>query len=65
MNSQHIEKIAIELKLQPKQVSATAELLEDDATIPFIARYRKEATGSLDERATRGQPQYAINGQAQ
>jgi len=49
MNLQHIEKIAIELKLQPKQVSATAELFEDDATIPFIARYRKEVTGSLDE----------------
>jgi len=37
--------------LRPQQVLATAELLEGGATIPFIARYRKEATGSLDEVA--------------
>jgi len=49
MNQEHIIKIAKELKLKEKQVSATAQLLEEDATIPFIARYRKEATGSLDE----------------
>ena len=49
MNKEHITKIAKELKLKEKQVSATAQLLEEDATIPFIARYRKEATGSLDE----------------
>ena len=49
MNESHILKIASELKLQPRQVAATAELLENDATVPFIARYRKEATGSLDE----------------
>lgn len=41
--------IARELKINPKQVNATAELLDGDATVPFIARYRKEATGSLDE----------------
>ena len=51
MNQSHITKIAKELKLKEKQVSATAQLLEEDATIPFIARYRKEATGSLDETA--------------
>jgi uncharacterized protein len=49
MNKEHIAKIAKELKLTEKQVHATAQLLEEDATIPFIARYRKEATGSLDE----------------
>jgi len=49
MNKEHITKIANELKIKEKQVSATAQLLEEDATIPFIARYRKEATGSLDE----------------
>ncbi len=49
MNDKHIIKIAKELNLKEKQVEATAVLLEDDATIPFIARYRKEATGSLDE----------------
>ena len=49
MNEKHISKIAKELTLKEKQVHATAELLEEDATISFIARYRKEATGSLDE----------------
>ncbi|MFN2167857.1 MAG: Tex-like N-terminal domain-containing protein, partial [Anaerolineae bacterium] len=51
MNEQHISVIAQELNLTTAQVRAAAELLEDGATIPFIARYRKEATGSLDEVA--------------
>jgi len=51
MNETHVTKIANELKLIPKQVMATAALLEEGATVPFIARYRKEATGSLDEVA--------------
>jgi len=51
MNQAHITKIANELKLRETQVLATARLLDEDATIPFIARYRKEATGSLDEIA--------------
>jgi protein Tex len=49
MNEEHIIAIAGELQLAPRQVHASAQLLEDGATIPFIARYRKEATGSLDE----------------
>ncbi|MFC1725920.1 Tex family protein [candidate division KSB1 bacterium] len=49
MNEKHISKITGELNLKEWQVSAAAALLEDDATIPFIARYRKEATGTLDE----------------
>ena len=49
MIEKHIIKIAEELNLIPQQVTATAILLEDSATVPFIARYRKEATGSLDE----------------
>ena len=49
MNEKHIKKISGELNLKEKQVEATAFLIEDEATIPFIARYRKEATGSLDE----------------
>ena len=49
MNYVHIDLIAKELKLASKQVQATAALLEEDATVPFIARYRKEMTGSLDE----------------
>lgn len=51
MNTKHITKIAKELSIQARQIEATAELLDQDATVPFIARYRKEATGSLDEVA--------------
>src|SRR5512136_1211480 len=51
MNEAHITKIAQELSLTPKQVQATTDLLNEGATVPFIARYRKEATGSLDEVA--------------
>jgi uncharacterized protein len=42
-------KIAQELSVGSKQVSATIALLDEGATVPFISRYRKEATGSLDE----------------
>jgi protein Tex len=45
----HVEKIAKELGLQKRQVENTIYLLNNSATIPFIARYRKELTGSLDE----------------
>ena len=45
----NIDRIANELNIQPRQVKATIELLDDGGTVPFIARYRKEATGSLDE----------------
>lgn len=51
MNEKDIKKIATELGLGIQQVTAVAQLLEGDATVPFIARYRKEATGSLDEVA--------------
>src|SRR5512139_3097817 len=51
MNEAHISRIAAELKIQPRQVTATARLFAEGATVPFIARYRKEATGSLDEVA--------------
>ena len=44
-----IHKIAQELNLQTNQVKNVMELLESGATIPFIARYRKEASGMLDE----------------
>jgi protein Tex len=43
--------VANEFGFQESQVAAVADLLAQDATIPFIARYRKEATGSLDEVA--------------
>lgn len=47
----HLETIARELNLTARSVLATARLLQEGATIPFIARYRKEMTGSLDEVA--------------
>jgi uncharacterized protein len=47
----HVERIAAELKLRPAQVGATAKLIAEGGTVPFIARYRKEATGELDEVA--------------
>ncbi|RCH56766.1 RNA-binding transcriptional accessory protein [Mucilaginibacter hurinus] len=45
----HLKKIAAELSIAEKQVSATVGLLDEGATVPFISRYRKELTGSLDE----------------
>jgi uncharacterized protein len=50
-NHRYIPAIAQELNIRPEQVAATARLFSEEATIPFIARYRKEATGSLDEVA--------------
>ena len=44
-----IQQIARELTLQPTQVQQTLDLLNEGATIPFIARYRKEKTQGLDE----------------
>jgi uncharacterized protein len=49
MIEKHILKITKELNLQARQVAATAILLEEGGTVPFIARYRKEKTGELDE----------------
>ncbi len=51
MNTTHIEKISGEQGLDAARIKAVADLLSDGATVPFIARYRKEATGSLDEVA--------------
>jgi uncharacterized protein len=44
-----VPQIAAELNLPPQGVRAVVRLLEEGSTVPFIARYRKEATGSLDE----------------
>jgi protein Tex len=49
MKNEHIQIIAKALNISEKQVSNTIKLLEEGATIPFISRYRKEVTGSLDE----------------
>lgn len=46
-------QIAGELRLQPRHVAAAVSLLDEGNTVPFIARYRKEATGSLDEEQLR------------
>lgn len=47
----HTSTIAAELGIKPAQVAATIEMLDDGGTVPFIARYRKERTGALDEVA--------------
>jgi uncharacterized protein len=51
MSNAYTTTIAAELKIRPQQVDATVALLDGGATIPFISRYRKEATGTLDEVA--------------
>jgi protein Tex len=49
----YADRIANELKLKASQVTATIALLDEGNTIPFIARYRKEVTGTLDEEQLR------------
>jgi len=51
MTESHVKTISSELSLKKSQVMAVQELLTEGSTVPFIARYRKEATGSLDEVA--------------
>lgn len=51
MGQRNLEKVAAELDIEVGRVQSTAALLEEGGTVPFIARYRKEATGSLDEVA--------------
>ena len=48
-----IRQIAAELRVREQQVSAAVELLDGGATVPFVARYRKEATGGLDDTQLR------------
>lgn len=45
----YFDQVALELSISKAQVGATAKLLGEDCTVPFIARYRKEVTGNLDE----------------
>ncbi|HEX8518920.1 MAG TPA: Tex-like N-terminal domain-containing protein, partial [Pseudonocardia sp.] len=47
------KRIADELGVRPHQVVAAVDLLDGGATVPFVARYRKEATGSLDDAQLR------------
>jgi len=51
MNEQHVKIIASALNIEPRQVRSTILLFEQGDTIPFVARYRKEMTGGLDEIA--------------
>lgn len=53
MNERIIKEIAERLKVKSEQVQAVLELLQEDKTVAFIARYRKEATGGLDEEQIR------------
>lgn len=53
MNEDIIKQIALELNIRVEQVKSTLKMLEDGNTIPFIARYRKEVTGNLDEEQIR------------
>ena len=53
MNKDIIEQISKDLNIKEKQVEVVLQLLSDGNTIPFIARYRKEATGALDEEVIR------------
>src|SRR6185369_945474 len=46
-------KIAAEIKVQAKQVQAAIDLFDEGATVPFVARYRKEVTDSLDDTQLR------------
>jgi len=48
-----VNQIATELSVQPEQVQAAIALLDEGATVPFIARYRKEATQGLDDTQLR------------
>jgi uncharacterized protein len=60
-SSQTVATVARELSLSPQQVTSTLALFAEGNTLPFIARYRKEATGGLDEvqlRDVRDRAQY-------
>ncbi|HLR39648.1 MAG TPA: Tex family protein [Jeotgalicoccus sp.] len=49
MNEQLIKNLSTELKIKPEYISNVLSMLADKSTVPFIARYRKEQTGGLDE----------------
>ena len=48
-----VSRIAVELAVRPQQVAAAVQLLDEGATVPFIARYRKEVTDNLDDTQLR------------
>ena len=53
INEQLLNKISAEQNVRVPQIQAVLKLIEDGGTVPFIARYRKEATGGLDEEKIR------------
>ena len=53
MNADIIRQISEELNVKEKQVEITLQMLNEGNTVPFIARYRKEATGALNEEQIR------------
>ncbi len=64
MNENLIKQIAVNLNVKEEQIKAVLELLQDDKTVAFIARYRKEATGGMDEEQIRvidDEYQYGLN----
>src|ERR1700754_4849504 len=48
-----VQCLATELQVEPRQVAAAVQLLDEGATVPFISRYRKEVTGNLDDTQLR------------
>ena len=64
MNEEIINKVSSKINLKPSQIKAVINLLSEGATIPFIARYRKEATGALNEEVIKSIDdvyQYQVN----
>ena len=53
INEQLLEKISAEQNVKVSQIRAVLQLIEDGGTVPFIARYRKEATGGLTDENLR------------
>lgn len=67
MNEEVINKVSSKINLGPNQIKAVINMLSEGATIPFIARYRKEVTGNLNEEELRlieTEYNYAVNLQA-
>ena len=64
MNETIIKELSLELSIKYSQIESVLKLLEEGATIPFIARYRKDVTGALDEESIRKieeRYQYQVN----
>ena len=58
-----VQRIAKELGIGPEQVAVAVALLDEGSTVPFIARYRKEVTGNLDDTHLRNLTKESLRGQ--